>query len=116
MSLRPPQANAAAAATAAMTAAGNAMTAATAAVDAGEKLATIQTREKSRGLATKAGEQAALAHAAYMAAKAASDDAAAATDVTAAVRAQVNAENALADAMDAETKAGEYRPNGDGCR
>ena len=80
------QADAAAAATAAMTAAGNAATAAKAAVDAGENLATIQTGETSRGLATKAGAQADLAHAAYMAAKTASDDAAEATDVTAAVR------------------------------
>ena len=105
------QAAAAGAATAAMTAAGNAMTAATAAVDAGEKLATIQTDEKSRGLATKAGDQAALAHAAYMAAKAASDDAAEATDVTAAVRAQVNAENAQADAEAAAMMAATYGQN-----
>ena len=102
------QAAAAAAATAAMTAAGNAMAAATAAVDAGENLATEQTGETSSGLATKASDQAALAHAAYTAAKTASDAAAAATDVTAAVRAQVNAENALADATDAETMAGNY--------
>ena len=102
------QAAAAAAATAAMTAAGNAMAAATAAVDAGENLATTQTGETSSGLATKASDQAALAHAAYTAAKTASDAAAAATDVTAAVRAQVNAENALADATDAETMAGNY--------
>ena len=102
------QADAAAAATAAMTAAGNAATSATAATEAVANLATVQTGETSRGLATKAGEQAALAHAAYMTAKTASDAAEAATDVTAAVRAQVNAENALADAMAAETMAGNY--------
>ena len=102
------QADAAAAATAAMTAAGNAATSATAAMEAGDNLATMQTRETSSGLATKAGEQADLAHAAYMAAKTASDDAAEATDVTTAVEAKVAAETALADAMAAETKAGEY--------
>ncbi len=102
------QADAAAAATAAMTAAGNAETSATAATEAVANLATVQTGETSRGLATKAGEQAALAHAAYMTAKTASDAAEAAMDVTAAVRAQVDAENALADATAAETMAGEY--------
>ena len=102
------QADAAAAATAAMTAAGNAATSATEATEAVANLATVQTGETSRGLATKAGEQAALAHAAYMTAKTASDDAEAATDVTAAVRAQVDAENALADATAAEAMAGEY--------
>ena len=102
------QADAAAAATAAMTAAGNAETSATAATEAAANLATVQTGETSRGLATKAGEQAALAHAAYMTAKTASDVAEAATDVTAAVRAQVDAENALADATAAETMARDY--------
>ena len=102
------QADAAAAATAAMTAAGNAAGPATAATEAVANLATVQTGETSRGLATKAGEQAALAHAAYMTAKTASDAAEAATDVTAAVRAQVDAENALADATAAEAMAGEY--------
>ena len=102
------QADAAAAATAAMTAAGNAATSATEATEAVANLATVQTGETSRGLATKAGEQAALAHAAYMAAKTASDAAEAAMGVTAAVRAQVDAENALVDAMDAETMAGDY--------
>ena len=102
------QADAAAAATAAMTAAGNAAGSATAATEAVANLATVQTGETSRGLATKAGEQAALAHAAYMTAKTASDAAEAAMDVTAAVRAQVNAENALVDAMAAETMAGDY--------
>ena len=106
--LQTAQAAAADAATAAMTAAGNAMTAATAATEAGENLATMQTGETSSSLATKASEQAALAHAAYMAAKTASEAAEAATDVTAAVRAQVDAENALADATAAETMAGEY--------
>ena len=102
------QADAAAAATAAMTAAGNAATSATEATEAVANLATVQTGETSRGLATKAGDQAALAHAAYMTAKTASDAAEAATDVTAAVRAQVDAENALADAMAAETMARDY--------
>ena len=102
------QADAAAAATAAMTAAGNAAGSATAATEAGENLATMQTGETSRGLATKAGEQAALAHAAYMTAKTASEAAEAATDVTAAVEAKVAAETALANAMAAETMAGDY--------
>ena len=102
------QTAAAAAATAAMTAAGNAMTSADDADTARTNAATMQTGETSSGLATKAREQAALAHAAYMDAKTASDAAAAAGDITAAVRAQVDAENALADAMAAETKAGEY--------
>ena len=102
------QADAAAAATAAMTAAGNAATSATEATEAVANLATVQTGETSRGLATKAGEQAALAHAAYMTAKTAADAAEAATDVTAGVRAQVNAEDALADATAAETMAGNY--------
>ena len=102
------QTDAATAATAAKTAADNAASSATAATEAGANLATIQTGETSRGLATKAGEQAALAQAAYTVAKTASDAAAAATDITSALRAQINAENALADAMDAETKAGEY--------
>ena len=106
--LQTAQAAAADAATAAMTSAGNAETSATAATEAVANLATVQTGETSRGLATKAGEQAALAHAAYMTAKTASDAAKAATDVTAAVRAQVDAENALADATAAETMAGEY--------
>ena len=99
---------AAGAATAAMTAAGNAASSATAAVEAGENLATLQTGETSSSLAAKASEQAALAHAAYAAAKTASEAAAAATEVTAAVRAQVDAENALADAMAAETMADKY--------
>ena len=102
------QADAAAAATAAMTAAGNAATSATEATEAVANLATVQTGETSRGLATKAGEQAALADAAYMTAKTASDAAKAATDVTAAVRAQVDAENARDAAQDAETNAGKY--------
>ena len=106
--LQTAQAAAADAATAAMTAAGNAMTAATAATEAGENLATMQTGETSSSLATKASEQAALAHAAYMAAKTASEAAEAATDVTAAVEAKVAAETALANAMAAETMAGDY--------
>ena len=106
--LQTAQAAAADAATAAMTAAGNAMTAATAATKAGENLATMQTGETSSSLATKASEQAALAHAAYMAAKTASEAAESATDVTAAVEAKVAAETALANAMAAETMAGDY--------
>ena len=102
------QAGAADAATAAMTAASNAMTAATDADTAGANAATMQTGDTSSGLAAKAADQARLAHTAYMAAKAASEAAAAATDVTTAVRAQVAAEIALANAMAAETKAGEY--------
>ena len=102
------QTDAATAATAAKTAADNAASSATAATEAGANLATIQTGETSRGLATKASDQAALALVAYMAAKTASEAAAAATDLASAVRAQINAENALADAEAAAIKAGEY--------
>ena len=59
-------------------------------------------------MAEKARTYAGTAHTAYMDAKAASEDAAAADNVTDAVRAQVMAENARDAAQAAETKAGEY--------
>ena len=91
-----------------MAAAGNANTTATAAETGRATAATLQTRETSEGLAEKACEQAGMAHTAYMDAKAASEDAAAADNVTDAVRAQFMAENARDAAQAAETKAGEY--------
>ena len=102
------QADAAAAATAAMTAAGNADTAATAAETARATAATLQTGETSEGLAEKAREQAGMAHTAYMDAKAASEAAAEADNVSDAIRAQVDAENARDAAQTAETNAGSY--------
>ena len=102
------QADAAAAAADAMTAAGNADTDATEAETAREDAATLQTGEKSEGLAQKAREQADAAQDAYADAKAASEAAAEADNVTDAVRAQVDAENARDVAQAAETKAGEY--------
>ena len=102
------QEDAAKSATDAMTAAGNADTAATAAETARGDAATLQTRETSGDLAAMARAMADKAQAAYMTAKKASEAAATAGDITAAVRAQVDAENALADAMAAETKADEY--------
>ena len=105
------QAAAAAAATAAMTAAGNASDAADAAELARADAATMQTDETSGGLAKKAREYADAADDAYTDAKAASEAAAEATDVTSAVRAQVDAENAQAKAEAAEIKAVEYGGN-----
>ena len=102
------QADAAAAATAAMTAAGNADTRATEAETARATAATLQTGETSEGLAEKAREQAGMAHTAYMDAKAASEKAAEADNVSDAIRAQVDAENARDAAQTAETNAGNY--------
>ena len=102
------QAAAADAATAAMTAAGNADTTATAAETARATAATLQTDETSEGLAQKAREQADAARDAYEEAKAASKDAADADNVSDAIRAQVDAENARDAAQTAETNAGNY--------
>ena len=106
--LQTAQAAAADAATAAMTVAGNADTAATAAETARATAATLQTDETSEGLAEKAREQADMAHTAYMDAEAASEAAAAADNVSDAIRAQVDAENARDAAQAAETNAGNY--------
>ena len=106
--LQTAQAAAADAATAAMTAAGNANTEATAAETARADAATLQTGETSEGLAEKAREQAGMAHTAYMDAKAASEAAAEADNVSDAIRAQVDAENARDAAQTAETNAGNY--------
>ena len=102
------QAAAAGAADAAMTAAGNANTTATEAETARVTAATLQTGETSGGLAEKAREQAGMAHTAYMDATAASKKAAEADNVSDAIRAQVDAENARDAAQDAETNAGNY--------
>ena len=102
------QAAAAGAADAAMTAAGNANTTATETETKRATAATLQTGETSEGLAEKAREQAGMAHTAYMAAKAASEKAAAADNVPDAIRAQVDAENARDAAKTAETNAGSY--------
>ena len=91
-----------------MTAAGNADTAATAVETARATAATLQTGETSEGLAEKAREQAGMAHTAYMDAKAASEAAAEADNVSDAIRAQVDAENARNAAQTAETSAGNY--------
>ena len=93
------QADAAAAATAAMTASGEAATAAAAAMTAVANLATMQTEAKAGGLADDAQTAAGKAMAAYMDAKAASEAAAAAEDVTAAVEARIMAEEASANAV-----------------
>ena len=102
------QAAAAAAAADAMTAAGNANTAATAAETARADAATLQTDETSGGLAEKARTYAGMADTAYMDAKAASEAAAAADNVTDAVRGQVMAEDARDAAQAAEMKAAMY--------
>ena len=93
------QADAAAAATAAMTASGNAATAAAAAATAVANLATMQTNATAGGLAYEAHTAAGDAMAAYTDAKAASEEAAAAEDVTTAVTAKLAAEMAMADAV-----------------
>ena len=106
--LQTAQAAAADAVTAAMTAAGNANTTAMEAETARATAATLQTGETSEGLAEKAREQAGMAHTAYMDAKAASEAAAAADNVSDAIRAQVDAENARDAAQTAETNADNY--------
>ena len=99
------QAAAADAATAAMIAAGTANTSADDADEARVNVATMQTGETSSGHAYQARHYAEIAQTAYMAAKTASEDAAAATTVSAAVRAQVAAEAAMAEAVAAEADA-----------
>ena len=91
--------DAAAAATAAKTASDNAATASTAAAEAVANLATTQTGATSAALAKEAADYAAKAMAAYADAKTASEDAAAAENVTAAVAARLMAELAMADAV-----------------
>ena len=93
------QADAAAAATAAMTASGEAATAAAAAMTAVANLATMQTDATAAGLADEAQTAADNAMAAYMDAKAASEAAAEAEVVTAAVEARIMADEAMADAV-----------------
>ena len=99
------------AATAAMTAAGNASDAANAAELARANAATMQTDEKSGGLAEKAREYADAAHGAYTDAKAASEAAAATEGLADAIEARIMAENARDAAQAAETKAVEYGQN-----
>ncbi len=105
------QADAAAAAEAAMTASTDAADAVSAAMTAIANLATMQTGATAAGLAEEASTAAGKAMMAYMHAKAASEAAAAEEDVTAAVEARVMAENAMASAvtygMMATEKAGE---------
>ena len=99
------------AADAAMTASGEAATAATDAMAAVANLATMQTGATAAGLAYEAHTAAGKAMAAYMHAKAASEAAAEAEVVTAAVEDRIMAEEASANAvmyaMTATEKAGE---------
>ena len=94
-----------------MTASTDAAGAVAAAMAAVANLATMQTGATAAGLAEEASTAAGKAMMAYMHAKAASEDAAAAEDVTAAVEARVMAETAMASAvtygMMATEKAGE---------
>ena len=99
------QADAAAAATAAMTASGDAATAAEAAMDAVANLATMQTGATAGGLADEAQTAAGKAMMAYMDAKAASEAAAEAEEVTAAVEARIMAETAMGNAVKYGTMA-----------
>ena len=87
------------AADAAMTASGEAATAATDAMAAVANLATMQTGATAGGLAYEAHDAAGKAMMAYMDAKAASEAAAEAEVVTAAVEARVKAEAAMANAV-----------------
>ena len=93
------QIDAAAAAATAKTASDDAAIAAKAATEAVANLATVQTGATSAALAKEAADYAAKAMAAYADAKKASEDAAAAEDVTAAVEARLMAELAMADAV-----------------
>ena len=85
--------------TAAMTESDNAATAAAAAMAAVANLATMQTGATAGGLADEAQTAAGKAMMAYMGAKKASEDAAEAEDVTAAVEARVMAVEASANAV-----------------
>ena len=95
------------AADAAMTASGEAATAAEAAMDAVTKHATMQTGATAGGLAYEAQTAAGKAMMAYMDAKAASEAAAEAEEVTAAVVARVAADAASANAVMYATTASE---------
>ena len=99
------QADAAAAATAAMTASDNAATAVAAAMTAVANLATMQTGATAADLADEASTAAGKAMMAYMNAKAASEAAAEAEVVTAAVEARIMAETAMANAVTYGTTA-----------
>ena len=99
------QADAAAAALAAMTASGEAAIAAEAAMAAVANLATMQTGATAAGLAYEARTAAGKAMMAYMDAKAASEAAADAEEVTAAVEDRIMAEEAMADAVTYGTTA-----------
>ena len=101
------QADAAAAAAAAMTASTDAAEAVAAAMAAVANLATMQTGATAAGLAEEAQTAAGKAMMAYMHAKAASEAAAEAEDVTAAVEARVMAETAMANAVTYGTTATE---------
>ena len=105
------QADAAAAAAAAMTASTDAAEAVAAAMAAVANLATMQTGATAGGLADEAQTAADKAMMAYMHAKKASEDAAAAEGVAAAVEARLMAETSMANAvmygMTATEKAGE---------
>ena len=101
------QADAAAAAAAAMTASTDAADAVKAAMAAVANLATMQTGATAAGLAEEASTAAGKAMMAYMHAKVASDDAAAAEGVAAAVEARVMAETAMANAVTYGTTATE---------
>ena len=93
------QADAAAAALAAMTASSEAATAAAAAMTAVANLATTQTGATAAGLADEAQTAAGKAMAAYMHANTASEAAAVAEEVTAAVVARIMAEEAMDNAV-----------------
>ena len=99
------QADAAAAATAAMTASDNAATAVAAAMTAVANLATMQTGATAADLADEASTAAGKAMMAYMNAKAASEAAAEAEVVTVAVEARIMAETAMANAVTYGTTA-----------
>ena len=109
--LQAAQAAAAAAAAAAMTASSDAAIAAEAAMTAAANLAALQTGAKAAALAEEASTAAGKAMMAYMHAKEASEAAAEAEDVTAAVEARVMAETAMTNAVTygttATDKAGE---------
>ena len=101
------QIDAATAAATAKTASDDAAIAAKAATEAVANLATVQTGATSAALAKEAADYADKAMAAYAYAKKASEDAAAAEDVTAAVEARFKAEMAKADAVKYGTTASE---------
>ena len=108
--------DAAAAAATAKTASDDAAIAAKAATEAVANLATVQTGATSAALAKEAADYAAKAMAAYADAKKASEDAAAAEDVTAAVEARLLAELATVDAVSYSMTAVEKGTAAEDCR